>query len=422
MRSRSWAEWPDAVKWAAWAWVPLMVLVAMPFRFLQWPLPERGVPIMWLMLGGGLIIVSVVARASWPFAVLIAWGVMRAAMNEFPVRTVQLLLLTGMVGLLYAGARDLSLKTERWVAWALCIGAAYEGILGYVNIWGHYPGMGFVVTSEIGRPMGFLTHPNYWGSYMALALPIVWAVGGLLPAVAIYGMLLASYSAGPVIAASAGVIVIAWAHLSTRLRYATVAVASIATTATVIVHGTSGFTGIGSRLSGRIENWVAAWPELIRYPVIGQGLGDWRGWAENYNTKTHSFFATLQAHNEPYQLWFELGLIGVACVALWALQSWQAARASWINCPPGIRSWWKPGAVPLERAWLAVLATALVNSLGSPTFHLPAQAAITIFALARMQAHAAATRVILPPMNGAQAEPRRRRSGRKDVYAASSHR
>jgi hypothetical protein len=35
-----------------------------------------------------------------------------------------------------------------------------------------------------------------------------------------------------------------------------------------------------------------------------------------------------------------------------------------------------------------VVAAALVNSLGSPVFHLPGQAAIIIFALARMQADA----------------------------------
>jgi len=415
--TRSWAEWPGATKWAALAWVPLMLLVAMPFRYLQWPLPERGVPIMWLCLGGALIVTAVVARASWPFAALIVWATMRAAMNEFPLRGVQLLFLVGMVGLLYAAARDLSLTAERWAAFALCVAAAYEGLLGYVNIWGSYPGMSFVVTTEIGRPMGFLTHPNYWGSYMALSLPIVWSIAGILPAVAIAAMIAASYSAGPMISAAVGITVIAWAYLGRTVRYAVAAVAGAGTVAAFLVHDTANFSPAGlNRLSGRLENWIAAWPELIRYPVIGQGLGDWRGWAENYNVKTQSFFATLQAHNEPYQLWFELGLIGVGLAVLWALQIWQAASTSWRHCPPGSGAWWAPGAVPLERAWVAVLATALVNSLGSPTFHLPAQAAITIFALARIQAHAGAHRSFplqdLSP-NGRQANPEPERRARR---------
>jgi len=54
-------------------------------------------------------------------------------------------------------------------------------------------------------------------------------------------------------------------------------------------------------------------------------------------------------------------------------------------------AWWKPGRVPLERAWVAVLAVAAVNALGSPLMHLPGQAAIVVFALARVQACAALT-------------------------------
>ena len=97
----------------------------------------------------------------------------------------------------------------------------------------------------------------------------------------------------------------------------------------------------------------------------------------------------MQTHNEPYQLWFELGLIGLFLAALWAVQ---AIAASWIvwhaSERPTVR-WWAPGRVPLERAFVGVLAVGAVNMLGSPTFHLPAQAAFMLFALGRTQAHAA---------------------------------
>jgi len=72
-----------------------------------------------------------------------------------------------------------------------------------------------------------------------------------------------------------------------------------------------------------------------------------------------------------------------AQAGLAAYRVWKAAPAGMIPGP-----WYAWGRAPLERAWIAVVATALVNSLGSPVFHLPGQAAIIIFALARMQADA----------------------------------
>jgi len=103
-----------------------------------------------------------------------------------------------------------------------------------------------------------------------------------------------------------------------------------------------------------------------------------------------NFFITLQAHNEPYQLLFELGVIGVVIALLWVLQASVSSWVIWKSAPvariPG--PWYLWGRVPLERAWVAVLVTALVNMLGSPTFHLPGQAIVILFALARAQADA----------------------------------
>ena len=343
---------------------------------------------------------------SWPFAVLLLWALLRTFWNGIVIdwsslqanvavfeagraRPLQLLVLLAMVGLLYVAARDLSPRGARWAAWGLAAGLVWEGLFGYLNLWGIYPWMRFVLADHVGRPMGFLTHPNYFGSLMALGLPVLWALGGILPVVAVGAIIIASWSGGPVISAAVAVAVCAWPDLSKRARYWLVGGAAAAVSAVMTVHEW--------RLSGRLENWAAIWPELARYPIIGQGLGSWRIWADQYNAKLSmqagrpEVFATLQAHNEPYQLWFELGLIGLLAIACWVWQASAAVRIAWSSAaaPVSERAWWQPGRVPLDRAWIAVLAAAAVNSLGSPTFHLPAQAAIAVMALARCQAVAA---------------------------------
>ena len=405
-------EVPKAGSLAAWLWVPLLALIAMPFPLLGYPLPERAVPIMWLMLAGAAALFLRVAEASWPLAALLAWALARSAYNSFPVRSSQLLLLTTLVAVLYVAARQMPSRVARYAAWALAVGVLYEGVFGFLNIafkW--YPFMTFVLPDHVGRPMAFLTHPNYWGSFMALGMPVVWALLGPLAALPIYAMILWSWSAGPAISASAGILVLVWPDLSARLRAATLGGIGAALVTVMSVHEW--------RLSGRWEVWASVLPELKRYWLIGQGLGDWRVWADNLNLKMSQaaggpvVFATLQAHNEPLQLWFELGLVGVVLAGLVLWQAERAARGAWRTCPPGSALAWRWGRMPLERAWLAVLAVGLTNSLGSPTFHLPAQAAFVLFALARVQA--AAVPAPVPPVaqtpNGRhQARAERRRT------------
>lgn len=397
-------EWRDGARLVPWLWVPLLVLVAMPFPAFNFPLPERALPILWLMLAGAACLFAVIARASWPYAALLTWAVARASLMEFPLRALQVILLAALVGLLYVAAREMPGRIAKYAAWGLVVGLAYEGLFGYVNLWGVYPLMKFILADQIGRPMGFLTHPNYWGSFMALGLPVAWSLGGIIPAVAILAMILAGFSGGPAISACVGVVVLVWPELGRRARYAVIAGAATLVSVVMTVHEW--------RLSGRREVWQAVWPELMRYPVIGQGFGSWRVWADHYNHKLSlttgkpEIFATLQAHNEPYQLWFELGLIGLVFVALLV---WQAGAAAWrtwraheaIPETP----WWAPGRIPLGRAWVAVLVTGAVNSLGSPVLHLPAQAAFMVLALGQLQALAA--RPALVAVNGVR--PSRRR-------------
>lgn len=372
----------------AWVWVFLAVAIATPFPVFGFPLPERAVPIMWLLLAGAATIIALVARVSVPFAALIGWSVLRAAYHAFPERSLKVLLLVAMVALLYVVAREAQDRIARMVAIGLCIGAGWEGLLGLLNAFGIYPWMTMVVAEHVGKPMGFLTHPNYYGSFMALLIPVVWAVCGIPAAVAVYCLILKTVSVTPVLSASVGMLVMAWPFFSHRVRYGIAAAGGAGVIGTLVLHE--------FRMSGRTEVWKLAVPEILRWPILGQGLGQWRQWAEDWDRVNYipqqgkTFLVTMQAHNEPYQLLFELGLVGVILGALWAAQAGLAAYRVWRAAPsamiPG--PWYAWGRAPLERAWIAVVATALVNSLGSPVFHLPGQAAIIIFALARMQADA----------------------------------
>ena len=374
----------------AWIWVFLAVAIAAPFPAFGWPMPERAVPILWLLLGGAATLIALVCRVSTPFAALIGWSILRAGYHAFPERSLKVLLLVVMVAMLYVVARDASDRVARMVAVGFCIGAAWEGLLGLVNAFGVYPWMAVVIAEHVGKPMGFLTHPNYWGSFMALLLPVVWAVAGIPAAAIVYLLILKTVSVTPVLTATAGILVMAWPLFNRRIRYAVAGTGLAGVLGTLVLHE--------FRLSGRTEVWRLAVPEILRWPVLGQGLGQWRQWAEDWDRVNYvpqagkNFLVTLQAHNEPYQLLFELGLIGVILGTLWVAQAGLAAYRVWKAAPaamiPG--PWYAWGRAPLERAWIAVVAAALVNSLGSPVFHLPGQAAIIVFALARMQADAEA--------------------------------
>jgi len=424
-------EWPEATRYVPWVWLGLGVLVAAPFPMFGWFLPERSVPIMWLLLGGATVLFAHVARASWPLAALLAWATLRAAMMHFPQRALQVLLLFALVGLLYAAARELSPEARRAVSWAFVIGVAWEFLVGAFNLFGTYPGLGWIDPNYFGRPMGFLTHVNYFGSFLALGLPLVWALVGLPAALAVYAMILATVSGGPVIAASAGVLFLAWPEFGRRSRFGIAAGLGGAVAVVMTLHEW--------RLSGRREVWQAILPEYLRYPLIGQGLGSWRIWAEHYNEKATLakwaaaglsgaqcnapppvpeacrpvVFATLQAHNEPYQLAFELGLIGLAFAALWAWQAWGASTRL-VQATAGVTAapWWGAGRVPLERAWVGMLVVAGVNMLGSPVFHLPGQAAMIAFALASVQAVAGGQQdtptAYAPEIGAAKKRPQRR--------------
>jgi len=387
-------EWSGGAARSPWLWVALGALSAIPIPMMGWPLPERAAPIFYLLVAGAACALARIARASWPFAALILWAGLRASYGHFPMRTLQLLALLLMAGFLYVAAREMPDRIARLVVWGFIGTAGFEILIGGLNAVGRYPWMSWVSPEHAGKPMGFLTHPNYWGSFIALCLPLIWSRIGWAGVLLAWALILKTVSGGPVISAALGSLVMVWPFFGRKMRLGVAAFGGAAVALTMTLHEW--------RLSGRTEVWQKALSELKKWPIVGQGLGEWRSWADEYNAANYapqagkSFFVTLQAHNEPYQLLFELGVIGVLIALLWVLQAGVSSWVIWKSAPvariPG--PWYLWGRVPLERAWVAVLVTALVNMLGSPTFHLPGQALVILFVLARAQADADALSII----------------------------
>lgn len=388
-------------------WVVLMMMLAIPIPVNGIPMPERGVPILYLIVAGTLLLIIHIGRTSVPLALLLGYTLYWILTSGFPIRGVQILLLMILGALLYVEASRLTRPWVRRVGWAFFIGAALQVVLGLINLlhilpsptspalalrwigvnpmpvfkfFDAGPWLSLMTLEFLGRPMGWLTHPNFWGSYVALAVPVVYVLLGRWWGLGAFSAVLLSLSVGPVLSAAVGLVVIAWHDLPRSLRLSLVVAAMLAVSTVTYTHVAPRLDGhkpltLSTFSSGRTAIWEAAWPNITAHPLVGNGIGSWRLWAGEYN-RIHDqpTFATLQAHNELLQFVFEWGLIGLVFVCWWLWQLSQGARALWAMREPG------------SLLWVAVAAVAAVNSFVSPAFHLPAQAAIALFAAGRLEA------------------------------------
>ncbi|MEK7178063.1 MAG: hypothetical protein AAB721_00160, partial [Patescibacteria group bacterium] len=144
-------EWRGEVAGPLWVSFLLLATLVIPWPYtgFGWPLLERAVPILWMVAAGVLLLASRIARASWPFALLLVWAGVRGMYHHFPLRTLQVLLLFLMAGLLYAAARELPDKWARRVGVAILIGVGFEFILGGLNAMRIYPWMAWISPEHV---------------------------------------------------------------------------------------------------------------------------------------------------------------------------------------------------------------------------------------------------------------------------------
>lgn len=397
--------------WQSALWVVLMVLVAIPLPFRGLVMPERGAPILYLIVAAALVLFLGLARVSLPFAVLLGYAMGHVLAAGYPMRGVQLLLLMAMCGVLYVEAANLDQRWAERAGWALLAGGTIEGALGILNLFHIFPSpiaavlplryvgvepeavfrwfnsapwLTLLSRDYLGRTMGWLTHPNYWGSYMALMVPVAYALLGRWAGLGAFGFVLLSGSIWAVVSGAVGLLFMAWRDVPRVVRPAVVAgllVATLTVSAWHIAPRLDAWGPAGQRkalsletlTSGRTVVWAEAFEKVKESPILGHGLGSWRMWAGEVNRVSRSQRATLQAHSEGLQMIFELGLVGLAIAIWWLIMLARRGRGSIVK--------WNPRHV----MWAGVLVVAVVNSFGSPTFHLPTQAAVTLFAAARIE-------------------------------------
>jgi hypothetical protein len=386
--------------WPA-VWVGLLGSLALPLPFNLALVPERGAIIAYMLVAAGLLLLRWVGRASWPVALFLGWTLAHVLWAGVPIRGFQVLFVLVMAALLYVEAAALSEVAATRCAWALVVGVAIQGILGGMNLFEFYPSPNVlgdplrwlgVTTSQgtptllkafVGKPMGWLTHPNFWGAYLALGVPVVYALGGRWWALLVVAGTVATGNIGPVVSGAAGLALMSWRDLPSSWRPVMGAALVVLIVAVSVQHiqrpDSHGDTLLSTATSGRTAVWANAWPDLRQHWVVGNGPGSWRLWSIVVNEQAQKAGAigspvTMQAHNEPLQLWFEFGLVGVALVGWWV---WRLSRGAWVLMGTG---------QDRDLMWVGVAIVAAVNSLGSPTFHMPQQAIVALFAAGRLHA------------------------------------
>lgn len=349
---------------------------------------------LYALAGAGVAAVLVlIARACLPLAVLVAWMALRAVQIGAPRRTLEVLGWT--VGAALAVWLLRAWQGFRcWAALALLLGGLINASLGILNLFGIYWPVALkahAVDYHAHRPTGLLGHPNHWGLYLALTLPLVdllaqglrddvprlrrWIRPALVGTWA--GLILLSLSAAATGAAAVVLVVLAWPSLSRRAR------AAVPVAAVLVVLALAFLRPSGDLLGGRGPYWVLAartWWENA--PVLGIGPGTYRAWAlwedgpiargvPGLLVGQWQFrYSQTEAFSEPLQLGFELGLVGFALGGwLFATGARDVVHAVCTGCRR-------------ERAWALVLLVAMLALWVASPFHHGALTLPVVIALA----------------------------------------
>src|SRR3972149_70748 len=105
-----------------------MVMLATPIPLRGPPMPERGVPILYLVVAGTVLILIHIARTSLPLALLLGYTLFWVLTSGFPVRGVQILVLMVLGALLYIEASRLTASWVRRGGPGVFVGAAPVGV------------------------------------------------------------------------------------------------------------------------------------------------------------------------------------------------------------------------------------------------------------------------------------------------------
>ncbi|MBI4060145.1 MAG: O-antigen ligase family protein [Elusimicrobia bacterium] len=315
-------------------------------------------PVLWVLAAGTGAMCLLVATQSIPLAVLLAWGWARTLWADIPLRSL-IVVLGAVAGLaLYLLAARLPARADRWLLAALAAAALVTAWIGLEQVlgvgwtvgalqaltgalaapWGlsavpqetslRLEGSaraGLVVRATVlGQPHGLLGHPNTFGVFLAVALPaILWAARSWLPprcrrlgggavGAGLLAMVLLSRSRTALLAL--GLVGVAWLlpHLARR--------AKILLLGGLLAAATLAGAGIllgAWTLGTRTQAWALGWQTALAAPWVGWGLGTWRLWAMAPQGPIARWTGVEQAgwwqgaFNEPLQLFFELGAVGL---------------------------------------------------------------------------------------------------------------
>ena len=185
-----------------------------------------------------------------------------------------------------------------------------------------------------------------------------------------------------------GVLALVWRWPGRRgwpVAFATTLAVGAWLVAALVILQTLRVGALGLNLTG--GRWAVfgyAFPTAWTWKWIGTGLGMWERWAlspdglAGYHGGFAGWFSV--AHSEPFQLWFELGILGVLAGA-WAVGT--IGRDA-------VAVWWTDDT--LGHAWVVIaLMTALAMWVTIP-FRIPVLAVVALVACARVQVRAKAGR------------------------------
>lgn len=401
--------------------------------------PQWTWPFYWVALTGLLAGVAWLRRISWPAALLCGWAVLEVFWWAWQGRSLWCLVQMAGGLVVYVVASNLPARADRPLAGLVTLFAMLQVLHGTAEVLGWAPWLR-VKDHVAGLPHGLLYHPNFFGLFLALCLPMALAYflarGGRArafggPCVAWLVVLLglsrarmAILALGPTLIwlmSEAWVALEAWGNYRDRMRRWVLYPACGLLLLGLIVGAYILKPALLTSFGGRSVAATVAAVDMAEWRVDGQwrgpgmvgwygglwtgaGLGMWRLWATwpqgrlraigvpELGIREQRAFSGWweEAMNEPLQLLFELGWIGLA---LGLLIVWQVIRdVGWATGSrvKVINQVAEPSPLfsdvtHFARAWSCVAVIGLLTMAVAPLFHHVALAVPILLAAGRLR-------------------------------------